>query len=314
MYHRVDAPVGDPWGLCVRPEVFAAQMEVLAQLGVARPLAEVERTGRGVAVTFDDGYADNLHAAVPVLERLEIPATVFVVSGAIGGREFWWDGLERVLLRSGRLPRVVSLTVAGVEHRWVVGADDLEWDGGRAGSFGNWIAWRDEPQTSRHSIFQGAWEVLRGLVPEHREEQMTVVRGWSGDLRGEAVARSLSGDELAALSRHALVEIGGHTVTHSRLSALRVEEQRREIVGCRRELGEVTGRPVESFSFPFGGSGDYSAATCQMVREAGYLRACTTAGRRMGRGSDPYQLPRVHVTNIGAEPFAEAIKFGWLEP
>jgi peptidoglycan/xylan/chitin deacetylase (PgdA/CDA1 family) len=55
-----------------------------------------------VILTFDDGYADNLLVAKPHLEAYDVPATVFVSSGFLGGgREFWWDRLERVTVHTG---------------------------------------------------------------------------------------------------------------------------------------------------------------------------------------------------------------------
>src|SRR5690606_37807585 len=92
LYHRVaDAP-RDPQQLAVAPERFAAHLEVLAATCTPVALGEAAarlRSPRGlppraVAVTFDDGYRDNLHTAKPLLERHGVPATVFVASGYVG--------------------------------------------------------------------------------------------------------------------------------------------------------------------------------------------------------------------------------------
>jgi len=68
----------------VTPEAFAEQMAWLASLGTAIPLGAAARGEAGVAITFDDGYADNLHHALPVLLAHGLPATIFVVSGHLG--------------------------------------------------------------------------------------------------------------------------------------------------------------------------------------------------------------------------------------
>ena len=87
-YHRIAAPSWDPWDLCVSPEHFEKQLEVLAHRAELVPLSDLAsqlRAGRRgrpvVALTFDDGYADNLHVAQPLLERYGAPATVFIATG-----------------------------------------------------------------------------------------------------------------------------------------------------------------------------------------------------------------------------------------
>jgi len=121
MYHRVTELPNDPYLLAVTPKHFAEQLEVIRRYGVPMPLrqmVEALQNGkvpkRAVVVTFDDGYADNLHQAKPLLERYEIPATVFVTAGQVGSRrEFWWDELDRLLLQAGTLPARLQLNLNG---------------------------------------------------------------------------------------------------------------------------------------------------------------------------------------------------------
>jgi peptidoglycan/xylan/chitin deacetylase (PgdA/CDA1 family) len=89
VYHRIADLDADPMGLAVRPRHWAQQLEVLRSREVA-PLEDVvaRRAAAGaLAVTFDDGYADNL-----LLREAGIPITVFIATGHVEeGRPFWWD-------------------------------------------------------------------------------------------------------------------------------------------------------------------------------------------------------------------------------
>ena len=111
LYHRVADIQPDPWSQCVTPRHFAEHLEVLSaqwhvlRLGeLVRALEDGSIPDRSVVITLDDGYAGNLHCVKPLLERYGTPATVFVASGPVGKpREFWWDQLERSVLRDGNL-------------------------------------------------------------------------------------------------------------------------------------------------------------------------------------------------------------------
>ncbi|MEZ0167940.1 polysaccharide deacetylase family protein [Microvirga sp. TS319] len=108
-YHRIADLSPDPFGLAVSPRNFAEHLEVLSAYN--RPIlfrdigtlhGSLRRSAESVCVTFDDGYADNLHTARPLLEKYDIPATFFVTAGQIGSnREFWWDEIDRILERPG---------------------------------------------------------------------------------------------------------------------------------------------------------------------------------------------------------------------
>ena len=98
LYHRVTRLANDRWSIAVTPAHFAEHMDVLRRRATVLPLSVLDAPARPnaraakVVVTFDDGYADNLHEALPVLQRFDIPATVFVSTDAVvQSREFWWD-------------------------------------------------------------------------------------------------------------------------------------------------------------------------------------------------------------------------------
>jgi peptidoglycan/xylan/chitin deacetylase (PgdA/CDA1 family) len=105
LYHRIADDPHDPFGILVSPATFRAHVELLAEryrpVSLAEIAAGVERgrvPERAVAVTFDDGYADNLTEAKPILTAAGVPATVFVASGLVdGGQPLWWYELAQLL-------------------------------------------------------------------------------------------------------------------------------------------------------------------------------------------------------------------------
>ncbi len=98
MYHSISRPPDGARlrGLYVRPGAFAYQMALLKWLGYrgltmteAMPYLNGGREGRVAVITFDDGYRDNLEAALPVLARHGHHATCYIVSGRVGGYNDW---------------------------------------------------------------------------------------------------------------------------------------------------------------------------------------------------------------------------------
>jgi hypothetical protein len=132
LYHWVCEVETDPWDLSVSLEHLTQQFEVLRYEGLCLTLADLmarweegkRLPPRCFVVNFADGYGDNLHNARPLLDRFDVPATVFLVSSMLGaGEEFWWDVPYRVFLQQATLPRHLSLTVDAVTHRWRLTGD-----------------------------------------------------------------------------------------------------------------------------------------------------------------------------------------------
>jgi peptidoglycan/xylan/chitin deacetylase (PgdA/CDA1 family) len=118
MYHRVDEDVNDPFRIIVHPKRFREHLRRLGGLADVVPLNELVPLGRGprprVAITFDDGYIDNLEQAVPELERAGAPATVFAISDLLGSPdECWWDQLEYMFRCGWEGTRAISLDLRG---------------------------------------------------------------------------------------------------------------------------------------------------------------------------------------------------------
>jgi peptidoglycan/xylan/chitin deacetylase (PgdA/CDA1 family) len=119
MYHGVADVAEDPNQLCVSPGRFAEQMAALQRLGLRGvgigTLVDAIRSGsqRGlVGMTFDDGYVNVLEAALPELKRRNFTASVYIISGRLGGTNEWDDGPAWPLLSAAQ---VGELAAAGME-------------------------------------------------------------------------------------------------------------------------------------------------------------------------------------------------------
>jgi peptidoglycan/xylan/chitin deacetylase (PgdA/CDA1 family) len=315
LYHRVAEASCDPWGICVSPRHFAEHMAALRKVATPIPLRQLYQAlenghlpRRSVVVTFDDGYADNLHHAKPVLERYDVPATVFLTTGYVRqGREYWWDTLTRVLLQPGeRLPDDLRLRMNGSWFEWRL--DEAAFYDAK--THGRSRSWRlaDDPPTGRHALCRELWRRLKAVPPAEQERVLNEVLAWAGATSMSNPAhRPLSVEEARSLARSELIEIGAHTVTHPVLSAQAPALQRAEIRQSKTECEEIVGRPVTSFSYPHG---DYTEESVSAVAEAGFICACTTEYRSVCRGSDRLRLPRVYVGDWGGETFAEWLSRG----
>ncbi len=316
MYHRAATLDEDPWRLAVRPDHLAEHLAILARH--ASPMTAASLAGAidgrlpraTVVVTFDDGYADLATEVRPLLDRAGVPATMFVVSGAIDGRrEFWWDALERVLLGSHPLPGELQLALPGGDLRLTFAAGPADATGpGRPSR--QWRAWQP-PSTPRHAAYRATWERLRVLAPDDREARVDELLAWAGlERAARPTHRTLTAAELADVAADGLVEIGAHTVSHPSLAALAPADRLREIVDGKAALEQRLGRPVRTFAYPFGGPADVDAATVAEARGAGFAGAFTSVAGRARTGSPRHALPRVFVEDLDGEGFARLL---WRE-
>ena len=310
MYHRIALDDIDPWQLCVSPQNFAAQMEVLRDRRQPIRLTELTREleeGRcprgAVVVTFDDGYRDNLLEALPVLEAFDVPATVFCTAGVVGREEpFWWDRLAGLLLGPQSLPPALHLDMGG-NHRFIELQVAARYDA--ADRAADQRRQNDEaPTSARLAFYREVWGWLRPLAESDRAPVLDQIARWS-TAAGADVPRPLSREQAQTLAASPLIEIGAHSVTHAALSTLTPSAQRAEIVQSKVQLEALVGRPVLSFAYPFGDQGSDTAA---LVREAGFRSSCTTEAAAVRARTDPFQLPRIAVGDWDGDTLARALR------
>jgi peptidoglycan/xylan/chitin deacetylase (PgdA/CDA1 family) len=305
MYHRVAELELDPWGLVVHPSRFAEHVEVLDAsfdvVALPRALEDPDSARDRVVLTFDDGYFDNLAVARQLAER-GLPATYFVVGGQVGAElEFWWDEVERVLLASDTLPATLDLALPTAKLELTL--DETGPSSTRTESDRGWRADRG-PTTLRQRAYLDVYRALRALSDRERDHALDRLAVWADSTRTPRESmRPLRETELEMLASLEGAEVGGHTMTHPVLSNLPAERQRAEVADGRTRLREITGRrSIESFAYPHGAAGDYTAETAQIVADAGFLRACAAVGGAMGATADAFQLPRFMVEDwTGAE-------------
>jgi peptidoglycan/xylan/chitin deacetylase (PgdA/CDA1 family) len=297
-YHRVAHAARDDHEASVTPKHFAEQMEALnrvAQPISLRKLVRCLKAGslppKSVAVTFDDGYADNLYEAKPILEKNGIPATVFVCTG-YAGKEFWWDEMERLVMSSQGELGALRLAAGKISFVW------------------------NQPEASPEADFdvrrkfrRALYHFLLELDVENQNRAMSTIRSWSGNSSTEPASRAMTHDELLQLVDGGLIEIGAHTRHHLMLPQLPFEQQREEIVSSKRDLEEWLGRRVDGFAYPNGMAAD---DTRQIVRDAGFVFACTSLHDVVRSTHDLYALTRFWQKDVNGEHFLQGIQL-WMK-
>lgn len=256
LYHRVIKLKKDIWRLGIPPLGFEKQMRYLKQNYDIVRFEDIDLSisGRQIAITFDDGYADNYLYALPILDRLQIPATIFVSTCNLDSmKEFWWDEIERMIVENENCPKKISFL--GKDYELLTEKDKVN-------------ACYDIREDFLLLDFDARTECMNELKSKSRDD---------GVARLEH--RSMTSEELRAMDRSPYITIGGHTITHTRLTSQTSEQKKREIDQSKNILEEILGHDISTFSFPFGGNTDYDRETINLAINAGYKRIAAVQKR-----------------------------------
>jgi peptidoglycan/xylan/chitin deacetylase (PgdA/CDA1 family) len=295
IYHRVTDLSLDPQLLTVSPSNFENQVKHLKDNYTILSLKELidclkkkKVPKRTVVITFDDGYRDNYYEARPILERYQVPATIFISSGMVGaGQEFWWDELEYIFYQTEDIiHKPLKLGIKGKDYTWLI-----------------------KTPLDAHTVYNNLHPLIKGLTIVTREEVMEELFEWAGKKRTMRASHAvLSEEELKKLAGSNMIEIGAHTCFHPRLSNESREVQSREITESKNTIEKWLHKEVSSFSYPFGLDEDFNNDSLDIVKRSGYscgianIQACVT------RNTDPFLVPRWLVRNWDVEEFEMNMK------
>lgn len=272
IYHRVLAEP-DP----MLPDVpdaamFAMQMAVASRFFRVAPLQQaVAELRQGllpaptVAVTFDDGYADNLDVALPILQRFGVPATVFVAPGFLDGGLMFNDAVTEIFRQAP----------AGIFDLQFFGLGLWQLDG-----------WESRRQAAGKVIMQ-----IKYLPLQERLHLVGQIAAMAAICLPDNLM--LTGEQLRRLNQCELIDIGAHTVNHPILVRLDDAAAELEIRDSKLRLEKMLGESVELFAYPNGKPGtDYLPQHVKMVAKAGFRCAVSTRDAA-ARPHDPVlEIPR----------------------
>ena len=286
-YHRIDAPNKYPWGYPpIRDKEFEKEIKYLQQNYNVIPFDSLVQylqrdeyfPPRTAALTLDDGYKDQYLNAYRILKKYNCPATIFLTTGRIDTDDLFWSCKVRFSV-------------------WKTAQEMLELD--KLGTYFLHTAIQRKRATS---------EIIEKLRVLPCDEKNILIEKLMRKLRvaipkGICQKYNLTWDEVREMSKNGIT-FGSHTVTHPKLSALSLEDAKREIVESKTRIEEEADTAVTTFAYPLGRSSDFNDNIIKIVKESGFTCSVTGFPQSMvEKGTDLYKLPR-----ISSNPYSEIFK------
>lgn len=245
-------------------EVLASRFNVLSLYDAIIAIQEDRVPARAVCISFDDGYRSTHDLALPVLTRLNLPATVFVTTGFLTGGNMWNDRIVEAVRALPNGPLDLQLVGMG---KWVL-SEDIE-----RIKIVNYIN-----DNCKYLTNEGRLKVILELEKLANSMPLTNLM--------------LTSEMVANLAKQG-IEIGGHTITHPILTTLDDETAKYEINENKRVLEQIINKPLRLFAYPNGKVGiDFDQRHLRMVQDAGYFASFTTGFGTLNKKSNLFQLPR----------------------
>ena len=284
LYHRVFKPTIDSQLLSVHPENFEQHLiflkenyELISTQTLEEKIITKTFTNRSICLTFYDGYFDNCSEALPLLEKYQIPATIFVCTGNIGTEnEFWWDMLENLLLSK--------------EDKYLT-----------------WNALSDV----RDEVLDRYLNLQESLKILNIKDAKSIFEQFGPNQEPRKNYRSLNSDELKKLESSPLITLGAHTQNHYSLGKIDFALAQEEIYTSVIDIRSHTTSIRLPFSYPFGGDSDCRADLEGVFEKAGIDGVFINQFGIANHHTNIREIPRILVRNLTGEEFGSFVNNLW---
>jgi len=291
MYHRVLENISEPDnlvqpGMAVSAETFEEQLQYLSTHYPVIPLSDMVarlksgRVGKEkfAAITFDDGWKDNVTVAYPILKKMSIPATIYLTTDFVEtGKSFWFLRLTRIITRyspeTSILARMLDSTAAEQNIPLDVTPTDITDSSGRLD-------------------IQKFMVQVKRLNPDSIERLIAdLERELKADSGDELAQMIMTWDDVRSMDS-AIIQIGSHGCSHKILTQLNDETVKDELERSKREIEGRLDREIDAFAYP---NGDHDKRIRSLTADAGYKHAVATRDAQPPAGLDLFRLQRISI-------------------
>jgi len=257
-------------GLEVHQNIFEKQINFLKKnfkilsLKELKQHIEEKRKDFAISITFDDGYLDNISLALPVIEKYNVPATIFVITRFLEKNDFmWWyflwDNLnsqDNIIINSRKIylkNEKDKINWFGILSKEVI---DLNYN---------------EQRNYLNKVFDNQFQFdYKNLIFDF--------------------------NQLIKLSQNELIEIGSHTLTHSKLTTLNHNEVYNELSVSKKIIEKKIKKEVNFLAYPYGSKNEVNLKIMKIAEEVGYKMAFSTK-RPFEQIDNFFDIPRYNIDN-----------------
>jgi peptidoglycan/xylan/chitin deacetylase (PgdA/CDA1 family) len=266
--------------LCVGPKAFEHLLGWLKKHFDCVSLMEILQPGKvrsdrpKITLTFDDGWRDNAVNAFPLLQKYQVPASIFLSTDFIGSRQrFWWESIGETLWGSHgeRARKQLIDCLQQIGRPLPVPFDELDVE-------------------RRSLVLLHFLQSLKTLSPQD-------LNRLTDECPDESLPQALDWHQVRSLEASGLVRFGPHGASHAILTGLDDQHLHEELSRSRDALLNGCNRPLPVYCYP---NGDNDARVREQVAEHDFPFALGTGTGIYRRNCDPLNLPRFGVSQRAA--------------